>query len=953
MRVSLKEFQTGAVLKLAESLDDMRTFYEAKGRTSSVCLSSPTGSGKTVMCAATIEALFYGDDELGLAPDERACVLWVSDSPALNDQTRARFVEVSDKLAEWAADERHLEVVRNDFGASHEVLEPRHAYFMSKDLLGRGKLLTKGGELNSGRVFWDIIDRTINDPQRNLYLFIDEAHRGLGSAAVSEAGAATIYASLIDGYEGRSAMPFVVGVSATPERFEASMKLREGRISMPRVEVSPRDVQESGLLKDTIELRVPEKDDPVEHQYLTMACERFVTAEERWDAYCAEQGEAPISPLMVVQVKDKVSDDELRELCDQICEHVPGLSPAGSFANVFGAHAGVQAGKYLIPYVEPELVQHERHVQVLFAKEAVSNGWDCPRAEVIFSQRRRSDSTYIAQLVGRMVRTPLARRIEADELLNSVACYLPQFNPEATQEVVDYLTGKTDAFGGTYVPQVIVDPVFVTAAEPRDEGDLEKAWDAYKRAQEASGEDTPKLWGDAQRAGDDGEANPATQDALLDVPPTAPGAAAPAPATAGSAPEAPAIPAAPQARAPEQPKIPVPLNKRDASFTKSEWAGIREAFGTLVVRRITKKPRNEFRSLLDTATLLADTGCDSDACADVNRGFAAALAGEIVSNEQTYLEQRREVEVSETQVITINRREGNEISTRSEEARSDREGVRRAARDAYRVFGGDELVNAYRRRTMLDEGEDEMECDLRLAAAVRTVPVVDGLTQWAADRRREYFDKHEADRDWMNEADRQRFDRLAEETEGRRTTHVEWPTSFVASASWPKFPHHILQGEDGLCPLDLNHAERLVVQAEFSRPRTLAFYRNPSNNSPQVFSIPYTAPGGRMSLRPDFIFFARDNEGKVWPTIVDPHGTHLSDVVPKLKGYVEYLREFPGIFKQVLSVGTLPDGEYRALNLLRNEVQEAILGFSGDSGEELYRDKAISTHYAWHGDLEE
>lgn len=952
MKVSLKEFQTGAVLKLAETLDDMRTFYETKGRASSVCLSSPTGSGKTVMCAAAIEALFYGDDELGLAPDEHACVLWISDSPALNDQTRARFVEVSDKLAEWMADERHLEVVRNDFGASHEVLEPRHVYFMSKDLLGKGKLLTKGGELNSGRMFWDIIDRTINDPERNLYLFIDEAHRGLGSAAVSEAGAATIYANLIDGYEGRAAIPFVVGVSATPERFEASMKLREGRISMPRVEVSPRDVQESGLLKDTIELRVPEKDDPVEHQYLTMACERFVTAGERWDEYCAGQGEAPICPLMVVQVKDRISDDELRELCDQICEHVSGLNPAGSFASVFGAHAGVQAGRYIIPYVEPELVQHERHVRVLFAKEAVSNGWDCPRAEVIFSQRRRSDSTYIAQLVGRMVRTPLARRIEADELLNSVACYLPQFNPEATQEVVDYLTGKTDAFGGTYVPQVIVDPVFVQAAEPRDEGDLEKAWDEYKRAQEAAAGEAPGLWDDA-RQGEGGSASAATQGAPLGVSPAASEGVATEPATGAGVTEAPAHPAAPRAHAHEQPKVPAPLNKRDASFTKAEWASIREAFGTLVVRRITKKPRNEFRSLLDTATLLADTGCDPDACADVNRAFAAALAGEIVSNERAYREQRREVEVSETQVITINRREGNEISTRSEEARSDREGVRRAARDACRVFGGEELVNAYRRRTMLDEGEDEMECDLRLAAAVRTAPVVDGLTQWAADLRREYFDKREADRDFMSEADRQRFDRLAEETEGRRTTRVEWPTSFVASASWPKFPHHILQGEDGLCPLELNHAERLVVQVEFSRPRTLAFYRNPSNNSPQVFSIPYTAPGGRMSLRPDFIFFARDNEGIVWPTIVDPHGTHLSDVVPKLKGYVEYLREFPGIFRQVLSVGTLPDGEYRALNLLRNDVQDAILGFSGDSGEELYRNKAISTHYAWHGDLKE
>ena len=139
--------------------------------------------------------------------------------------------------------------------------------------------------------------------------------------------------------------------------------------------------------------------------------------------------------------------------------------------------------------------------------------------------------------------------------------------------------------------------------------------------------------------------------------------------------------------------------------------------------------------------------------------------------------------------------------------------------------------------------------------------------------------------------------------------------------------------------------EDYVVKAELARPRTVAFYRNPSNNSPQVFSIPYTMPSGRMSLRPDFIFFIRDEDGVIRPSIVDPHGTHLSDVVPKLKGYVDYVREFRGVFKQVVSVGTLPSGEYRSLNLLREDVQEAILSFKGATGEELYMDKAISNHY--------
>lgn len=435
MRVELKDFQAGAVATLANKLQSMRRRYEQDGELSSVCLASPTGSGKTVMCAATIEALFFGDDDLGLMPDENAVVLWLSDSPSLNEQTSVHFSNVADKLADSILDRRHLVTITNDFGAAHDILEPRHVYFLSKDLLSKNGLLTKGGEANSGRVFWDILDRTIRDPERNLYLFIDEAHRGLGANASSERGTATIYANLIDGLDGRAAMPVVVGVSATPQRFEAAMDQRADRVRMPKVAVTPREVQESGLLKDIIELRVPEKDDPVEHQYLTMACERYALACREWGEYCAREGESPVNPLLLIQAADNVSNSALAEMCDQITGLVPGLSEAMSFANVFGEHKDIAAGKYLIPYVEPEFVQDTSRIRVLFAKEAVSNGWDCPRAEVIFSQRRRSDSTYIAQLVGRMVRTPLARRIESDDLLNSVACYLPQFNPESTQDV--------------------------------------------------------------------------------------------------------------------------------------------------------------------------------------------------------------------------------------------------------------------------------------------------------------------------------------------------------------------------------------------------------------------------------------------------------------------------------------------------------------------------------------
>ena len=84
-------------------------------------------------------------------------------------------------------------------------------------------------------------------------------------------------------------------------------------------------------------------------------------------------------------------------------------------------------------------MQDDTWVRVLIAKDAISTGWDCPRAEVMVSFRPANDKTYIAQLLGRMVRTPLARRIPGNDRLNSVDCLLPKFDKETVENVVKAL----------------------------------------------------------------------------------------------------------------------------------------------------------------------------------------------------------------------------------------------------------------------------------------------------------------------------------------------------------------------------------------------------------------------------------------------------------------------------------------------------------------------------------
>ena len=78
----------------------------------------------------------------------------------------------------------------------------------------------------------------------------------------------------------------------------------------------------------------------------------------------------------------------------------------------------------------------------MFFKESLTTGWDCPRAETMMSFRTANDYTYIAQLMGRMVRTPLHRRIEGDESLNNVHLFLPNYNSENVQKVIEALSSN-------------------------------------------------------------------------------------------------------------------------------------------------------------------------------------------------------------------------------------------------------------------------------------------------------------------------------------------------------------------------------------------------------------------------------------------------------------------------------------------------------------------------------
>lgn len=435
MKLLLKEFQEDAVAKLVR-------YMRAAGRDSragdnqAVSLASTTGSGKTVMLTSAIELVLQGDH--AAAPIEDATFLWITDQPELNEQTRKKMLVTSSIL-----NTDRLIVIDASF--NQEILQAGAAHFLNIQKLGKDKGLVTHGD---GRTFtiWEVIKNTIDARPGKFFVIVDEAHRGM-TEEKGIAEAATIIQKFIKGSPGElPPVPVIVGISATPERFNALI-VGTNRHSHP-VNVDVADVRASGLIKETIVLHHPKKDQPTDMTMLREAARSLKTFTTQWASYCAKQEEFTILPLLVVQVEDsggkgQVSETDIAQAMRTIRDTL-GTMTSDAFAHSFQEGVTIAINGENVRYLAPSEIQNDPDVRVVFFKTSLNTGWDCPRAEVMMSFRAASDSTYIAQLVGRMVRTPLARRIVDNETLNTVALYLPHYDAKGLERVVAKLSKPDD-----------------------------------------------------------------------------------------------------------------------------------------------------------------------------------------------------------------------------------------------------------------------------------------------------------------------------------------------------------------------------------------------------------------------------------------------------------------------------------------------------------------------------
>ena len=472
MKLPLLPFQETTSAKATEAVrlamaEVQRLGVGADGQ--AVTLAAPTGAGKTVMAAAILESLFYGDD-IDQGHDDLT-VVWLSDLPGVNEQTLSKISRASDRIAP-----EHLIQVDTDF--TGDTLAPGRVYFLNTQKLRESSTLVTESETRAFTI-WEVLDRTIRrDPSRFL-LIIDEAHRGMDRRTAKDAAEAnSIVQRFILGTAEMARSPIILGLSATPRQFD-DLIAGTGRTTR-RAEADVAEVRASGLIKERIVVWRPQHGGGSHSEFtlLQRAAQDLNDYRLRWSRYTTGQGIPAVHPVLVVQVEDKSGDSitatDVEQAINTI-EEVLGPQHPDSYAHSFGdAPATATFGLRSVRYIRASDIDSDPQVTVVFFKMSLSTGWDCPRAEVIMSFRVAEDDDYIAQLVGRMVRNPLARRIDADEVLNSVALYLPKYDRKAVQDIVARLRSGDPEF----VPAIDADEGQDVVTCDRDEAMYQRVKDA-------------------------------------------------------------------------------------------------------------------------------------------------------------------------------------------------------------------------------------------------------------------------------------------------------------------------------------------------------------------------------------------------------------------------------------------------------------------------------------------
>lgn len=374
----LKDFQETAVTSL---LENTYTALQEPTKQTPVLLESPTGSGKTVMMASYIERLV---DELQLKPGYNSNVAFVWLAP------NTLHIQSYHALQNLYSDTQKLNCIDLDNLGSNPILNAKDLLFLNWSSIHSAKnIWRKDNETNTN------LETLIENTQANdtsIVLIIDEAH--------------------LSAFSGKQAIAVRNLIEAD---VEVLVTATAHNIQRPQLSVFvPRQkVVEQELIKKGIRLNIglnPEEQNG-ENVHMHLLRKAFQKKEELKALYAQELGENKVNPLLLIQLpSDNVSlSSEDKSIRDTL---VGLLNTEYNVTTQNGRLAIWLSGEKDKDGIEDINAMQD----VMIFKQAVAQGWDCPRAAILVSYRTVNSPSFGIQTVGRILRMPHRKHYNNDDL---------------------------------------------------------------------------------------------------------------------------------------------------------------------------------------------------------------------------------------------------------------------------------------------------------------------------------------------------------------------------------------------------------------------------------------------------------------------------------------------------------------------------------------------------------
>lgn len=888
MKVKYFAFQQKAIESLRAKAAEALGSYKRTGEYQVISFTAPTGAGKTIIMAGLVESILNGSDTFEEQPD--AIFLWLSDSPELNKQSCDRFNAKADKIR------RDQTVIIEDESFDQETFDDGHVYFLNTQKLGKSSNLVRNSDSRQYTI-WQTIANTVRNKSGRFYFIIDEAHRGAQGSDIAKA--TSIMQRFIKGSpeHGITPMPVVIGMSATVERFNALVGSTSSTIQ--KVIVTPDEVRESGLLKETIVVKYPEED--IGHQELSVlqaAAEEWRDKWNHWYQYCEEQHYAYVNPIFLVQVLNgtngNLTDTPLDDCLKAIEERLHYQFKEGEVVHAFGGtDSAIEANGLNIPYVEPSKISNNRKAKIVFFKESLSTGWDCPRAETMMSFRRAVDATYIAQLLGRMIRTPMGMKILVDESLNDVKLFLPYFDKNTVESVIQALMNtEGGALPANIYGESMEDPDSVVLSVRRDAvpplpsqtGDQPARTETQQNGRGHKSEfskDQLTLFGL------DGEETAGSESADGIQP------QAHEPQSANNTPSQCDIePSSNQAN---------PEGNGATSYPKSESGhldrqAVLEAINRMAVTTygIRKAAVTDYlSSLFQLAHLLVRSG--------INRGCASLIHDEIAGKIHEYIETLKATGVYERFIsdVTLLKLSGQIFDVFGKKITVDAQmDIASADSDIERQFRVAEsrLKNegiGLHYRQMYFDAEHPNVSSVEFILYVAEENNLNRLQQYAKAKFQHLADSFRVSvsthpQEWVKEKYNSIVNNSDEIT--KQLFQLPFEAVFPMDRDGKVYENHLYADAEGKAKFKLNSWEEAVIKAESERSDFVCWMRNPSRKN-WALCIPYKIGLETKRLFPDFLIVRKAENGGYLLDILEPHGDQFDDNLPKAKALAEYAKD--------------------------------------------------------------